>query len=64
MSKEKVVIEIGKSGGVTVSVDGVKGESCSLLSQGIVKALGGVESDKPTDEMYERPQEQEQTHYA
>lgn len=61
---EKVIIDIGKDGGVTVSVDGVKGDSCSLVSQGIVKALGDVVSDTPTAEMNERPAENELTQYA
>lgn len=63
-SDEKVIIDIGKNGGVTVSVDGVKGEACSLLSRDIVKALGNVESDTPTDEMYETPHTLEQEQYA
>jgi hypothetical protein len=53
---EKVIIDIGKDGGTTVSVDGVKGEQCSTMSSGIIRALGGnVISDTPTDEMYEHP---------
>lgn len=52
---EVVVIDIDKNGGTKVTVEGVKGDGCSLLSRDIVKALGGVESDTPTDEMYEAP---------
>lgn len=63
-SDEKVIIDIDKGGGVKVSVDGVKGDACSLMSKGIVDALGGVVSDTPTDEMYETPQTQEQSQYA
>lgn len=59
MAREKVIIEIKPyGGGTTVSVEGAKGDSCTLLSRNIVKALGDVQSDTPTDEMYERPQEQ------
>lgn len=56
MADEKVIIDVDKTGGVTVSVDGVKGDSCSLLSANIVRALGNVKSDTPTEEMYEVPQ--------
>lgn len=57
---EKVIVEIDEKGGTTVSVEGHKGEGCSLLSQGIIKALGDkVISDTPTDEMYQRDNEQE-----
>lgn len=62
MSEEKVIIEIDKNGGTTVKVDGVKGDGCSLLSQGIVKALGGVTSDTPTNEMYERPSQDQEVY--
>lgn len=64
MAKEKVIIDITKGGAVTVSVEGAKGDSCSLLSANIVKALGDVTSDEPTDEMYERPVETAQEVYA
>lgn len=53
MAGEKVIIDVTKTGGVTVSVDGVKGESCSLVSRNIVNALGDVKSDTPTEEFYE-----------
>lgn len=55
---EKVIIDITKDGGTTVSVEGAKGDSCSLLSQGIIAALGTVTSDVPTEEMYQQPVEQ------
>ena len=64
MGNEKVIIDIGKGGAVTVSVEGAKGDSCSLLSAGIIKALGDVTSDTPTAEMDERPVEQAQEVYA
>lgn len=61
---EKVVIDIDKNGGAKVTVEGVKGDACSLMSQGIVNALGGVVSDEPTDEFYARPEETVQEQYA
>lgn len=63
-SGEKVIIDIGKGGAVTVSVEGAKGDSCSLLSAGIIKALGETTSDTPTDEMYEQPLENAAEVYA
>ncbi len=65
MGQEKIIVEIDKSGGTTVSVDGVKGDKCSLLSAPLIKALGGdVISDTPTQEMYEVDNSQEQAQYA
>lgn len=60
MPEEKVIIDIGKDGGVKVSGEGFKGEACTLATRDIAKALGQVESDVPTSEMDERPVEQEQ----
>lgn len=59
-NEEKVIIDIGKDGGIKVSGDGYKGEACTLATRDFSKALGEIESDTPTDEMYERPAEQEQ----
>jgi len=64
MAVEKVIIDIDKTGGVKVTVDGVKGDGCTLLSRDIAKALGEVVSDTPTDEMYEAPETQSQEQYA
>ncbi len=64
MSNEKVIIDIDKSGGVQVSADGVKGDSCTLLTRDSANALGTVTSDKPTDEMYETPETYSQEQYA
>lgn len=53
---EKVIVKIPKGGGgVTIEVDGVKGEQCSLITKDLERRLGQVVSDTPTEEMYERP---------
>lgn len=62
---EKIVITIGKDGGgIKIEAEGFKGEACSLATRDIAKALGTVESDTPTAEMYETPVMQEQEAHA
>lgn len=64
MANEKIIIDIDKGGGTRVSVEGVQGDACTLFSKRIVDALGAVESDTPTDEMYEVPNEAHLEHTA
>lgn len=40
---------------IQVGVNGEKGEGCKDLTKRLEAALGSVESDEPTQEMYEAP---------
>jgi hypothetical protein len=42
VSQPEIIIEVDAKGGTTVTVDGVKGESCTLLTAGLEEALGKV----------------------
>ena len=50
---ERIKIVIGKDGGVTVDVSGVKGNGCKALTKAIQDGLGVTTSDKSKAEMYE-----------
>jgi hypothetical protein len=39
----------------TIAVNGVKGEGCKVLTQGLEAALGDVTASDATEEMYESP---------
>jgi hypothetical protein len=44
----------------SVTVEGVKGESCKDLTAGIEKALGAKQADTETEEYYQTEQVEEQ----
>ena len=55
MSTVKVVIS--EKGETEVSVQGVCGEGCKALTEGIEKALGATTGDKRTREFFQKAQQ-------
>ena len=47
----KIIVEVDNEGGTQVSVEGVSGPSCRLLTADVEKALGVVTADKPTADL-------------
>lgn len=54
---EQMSIEIAMDGSVKVSVQGVKGKSCTLVSKAIEDALGSVVEESKTKEYFEAPKQ-------
>jgi hypothetical protein len=52
---DELIIKISPTGETTIEVQGVKGESCKAVTEGIERALGKVTKDVETDEMREAP---------
>lgn len=63
-SKEKVIVQIDKDGGITVKVEGVKGRACKALTNDMEKALGVVTATKATAEAFQREEHAKHTHTA
>ena len=54
---EQMDIAIATDGQVAVTVKGVKGKSCTLVSKAIEDALGSVVEDAKTKEYFEAPKQ-------
>lgn len=55
-TKHEVEIEIDEVGNTTIHVKGVKGKSCTSVSELFEKVLGTVKSRSCTTEFYEQGQ--------
>lgn len=55
---DEIIVEVATDGKTTISVRGHKGSGCKALTRELEKALGKVQSDSATNEMYERPERQ------
>lgn len=60
---EKILVTIRPSGETKIEVSGVKGEGCKSLTASLEKALGEVQTDVSTPEMYEPEQHQTENQY-
>ena len=56
----KTGLSTGKST-ITVATSGFAGEECVKATESILARLGTVESDEPTPEMYETPEQNYET---
>jgi hypothetical protein len=56
MEMQELEITIDKNGRVQVSVRGVRGEGCLLLTKELENAIGIVEERNHTAEYYEQPE--------
>jgi hypothetical protein len=54
MAKQTVEITIDKSGNASLHVKGVQGNSCSVLTIEIEKALGETVTDTKTPEFFQK----------
>jgi hypothetical protein len=51
---QKITINVDETGdSIAISVDGVKGEGCKVLTEAIERGLGTVASSTSTHEMYD-----------
>ncbi len=57
-SMKELVAEISTKGVVSISVNGIKGESCREATKALEKRLGAEFESTPTGEMYESDQAQ------
>ena len=64
MPQRTLRFRITQDGRVEESVEGVVGESCQQLTEGLEQALGTVERREATSEAYIRPQENLRTNSA
>ena len=53
---EEITVEINPQGEVKVSVKGVKGKSCTMLTKELEAALGDIEHTQVTREFIEHEQ--------
>jgi hypothetical protein len=51
----KVEVLINPDGSFEVKVEGVKGQSCTSLTRGLLQRLGPVKDQTLTGEYYEKP---------
>ena len=61
--RPKLTFRIPLHGNPSLTVEGVKGESCKDVTAALEAALGTVVSDTPTNEFYERPLEEQVKQY-
>ncbi len=54
--EEKIIVTISPGSVVAVEVVGHQGPGCKALTEDLEKALGSVASDKPTKEMFAKPE--------
>ncbi|MFC1812590.1 DUF2997 domain-containing protein [Thermodesulfobacteriota bacterium] len=52
MKRKEIVFTIDKNGGVTTTVEGIKGSSCTRIAEAF-KSLGKVIREKRTSEYFE-----------
>ena len=52
MDRKEIHFEIGRDGGVSFTVKGVKGKGCEKVSDAL-KGLGQTETSRPTPEYYD-----------
>lgn len=57
---KRITVRVKPDGKVEVSVDGLKGSSCSDATKAIEKALGATTSDKRTPDFFLRPENGQQ----
>lgn len=57
---KKIKVRINNEGEVQVSTEGFKGPECLAATRGLENALGVVENNRPTPEMYEQEATQDQ----
>jgi len=57
---EEIVVTIDEEGEVTIKVNGVKGHSCTKMTEFIEKELGKVKERKKTKEYFQSVHQSEQ----
>ena len=55
MTREEIEVVINEEGEATVHVEGVKGKTCTHLTEDVEKAMGTVTGRKMTREAHEAP---------